>query len=86
MFAQWIFHQIIEDTGIMPSEIAGMEGLKGSSSVKQLIIRVSDQLRAGEIRLIDTTPKESAAKQRLDEHREKLRERYLKTNKDLPDR
>jgi hypothetical protein len=37
--------------GIMPSEIADMEGLKGSSVVRQLIIRVSDQLRAGEIRL-----------------------------------
>jgi hypothetical protein len=33
--------------GIMPSEIAEMGGLKGSSTVRQLIIRVSDQLRAG---------------------------------------
>jgi hypothetical protein len=45
----------------MPSEIAEMEGLKGSSSVRQLIIRVSDQLRAGEIRLIDFTPEKAAA-------------------------
>jgi len=62
--------------GIMPSEIAAMEGLKGSSIVQQLIIRVSDQLRAGEIRLIDTTPEESAAaKLHLDDHRGKRRKR-----------
>jgi hypothetical protein len=62
--------------GIMPSEIAEMEGMKGSSSVRQLIIRVSDQLRAGEIRLIDSTPEEAAAaKLRLDDHREKRKER-----------
>jgi hypothetical protein len=61
---------------IMPSEIAEMEGLKGSSSVRQLIIRVSDQLKAGEIRLIDTTPEESAAaKMRLDAKREKRRKK-----------
>ena len=66
--------------GLRPSEIAEMEGLKGSSSVQQLIIRVSDQLQAGEIRLVETTPEESkAAKARLDTHRKKRRERY-KTN------
>jgi hypothetical protein len=32
--------------GVMPSEIVEMEGLKGSSTVRQLIIRVSDQIRA----------------------------------------
>jgi hypothetical protein len=55
--------------GLRPSEIAEMEGLdKKSSSVRQLIIRVSDQLKAGEICLIETTPEESAAaKARLDE-------------------
>jgi hypothetical protein len=38
-----------------------MEGLdKKSSSVRQLIIRVSDQLKAGEISLIEATPEESA--------------------------
>ena len=63
----------------MPSEIAEMEGLKGSSSVRQLIIRVSDQLKAGEIRLIETTPEESkAAKARLDAFRKKRRERHTK--------
>jgi len=62
--------------GIMPSEIAEMEGLTGSSVVRQLIIRVSDQLRAGEIRLIDATPEEeTAAKKRLEEQREGRRER-----------
>jgi hypothetical protein len=64
--------------GLRPSEIAEMEGLdKKRNSVRQLIIRVSDQLKAGEIRLIETTPEESkAAKARLDEHRKKRRERY----------
>jgi hypothetical protein len=63
--------------GLRPSEIAEMEGMKGSSSVRQLIIRVSDQLKAGEISLIETMPEESkAAKARLDEHRKKRRERY----------
>ena len=66
--------------GIMPSEIAEMEGMKSSSSVKQLIIRVSDQLRAGEIRLIESTPEEDAAvaKSRLEEHRGKRGERQKK--------
>ena len=69
--------------GIMPSEIAEMEGMKGSSAVRQLIIRVSDQLRAGEIRLIDTTPEEeAAAKLRLEEHRKKRRERHEKSKFD----
>jgi hypothetical protein len=58
----------------MPSEIAEMEGLTGSSVVRQLIIRVSDQLRAGEIRLIDATPEEeAAAKKRLDSYRDRKR-------------
>ena len=69
--------------GIMPSEIAAMEGLKGSSIVQQLIIRVSDQLRAGEIRLIDTTPEESAAvKSLLDDDLRKRRERDKRSNVD----
>jgi hypothetical protein len=69
--------------GLMPSQIAEMEGMKGSSAVRQLIIRVSDQLKAGEIRLIDATPEESAAaKLRLDVNNEKRRERYqLKKSK-----
>ena len=45
--------------GLLPSEIARMEGLHGSSSVRELIIRVSDQLRCGEIRLFDATPEEA---------------------------
>ena len=68
--------------GIMPSEIAEMEGMKGSSSVRQLIIRVSDQLRAGEIRLIDSTPEEAAAKVRLDAYREKRREQRERSKSD----
>ncbi|MFX0090791.1 MAG: hypothetical protein ACFFBD_03425 [Candidatus Hodarchaeota archaeon] len=66
--------------GLLPSEIAELEGLdKRSSSVRQLIIRVSDQLAAGEIKLIEVTPEESAAaKARLDEVRRKRRERHSK--------
>lgn len=65
--------------GLRPSEIAEMEGKKNSSSVRQLIIRVSDQLKAGEISFIETTPEESqAAKSRLDEFRKKRRERHNK--------
>jgi len=51
--------------------------MKGSSSVRQLIIRVSDQLHAGEIKLIEVTPEESEiAKSRLDNHRKKRRDRH----------
>ena len=64
---------------LLPSEIAEMEGIEGSSSVRQLIIRVSDQLAAGEINLIEVTPEESAAaKACLDEVRKKRRERHAK--------
>ncbi len=69
--------------GLRPSEICEMEGLdKKNSTVRQLIIRVSDQLKAGEISLIDCTPEESeAAKARLDENRKKRLARHTK-NKD----
>ena len=62
------------------SEIAELEGLdKKSSSVQQLIIRLSDQLKAGEISLIETTPREvEDAKNRLESQREKRRQRYHK--------
>ena len=62
-----------------------MEGLdKKNSSVRQLIIRVSDQLKAGEIRLIETTPEEyAAAKARLDEVRKKRRDRHAKKKQPL---
>ena len=57
---------------LRPSEIAEMEGMKGSSSVRQLIIRVSDQLAAGEISLFETAPDEAeAAKVRLEKHKAK---------------
>ena len=65
--------------GLLPSEIAELEGLMGSSVVRQLIIRVSDQLQAGEICLVDASPEEKKkAKTRLDSHREKRRERYAR--------
>ena len=48
-------------------------------TVRQLIIRVSDQLKAGEIKLIEVSEQESAAaKARLDNHRKKRRERHAK--------
>ncbi len=66
--------------GLRPSEIAEMEGLnKRSSAVRQLIIRVADQLKAGEISLIEVTPEEAqAAKTRLDAHNSKRRERHAR--------
>jgi hypothetical protein len=40
--------------------------------IKELMIRVLDYLKAGEIRFIETTPEESeAANVRLDSHRKK---------------
>jgi hypothetical protein len=70
--------------GLMPGQIAEMEGIKkGSSAVRQLIIRTSDGIRSGEIRLTDCSENEAAeAKKRLDDHREKRRERYARLKKD----
>ena len=66
---------------LLPSEIAEIEGMNGSSSVRQLIIRVSDQLAAGEIKLTEYTKEESqAASERLEEQRAKRRERYIRHN------
>jgi len=58
---------------LRPSEISELEGLdKKNSSVRQLIIRTSDQLQAGELSLIEVTPAEKkAAKARLDTHSKK---------------
>jgi len=59
-----------------------MEGVKDPSAVRGLIIRVSDQLRCGEITLFEKDPEEAeAAKARLEARREKRRERHAK-NKD----
>jgi len=67
--------------GLRPSEIAELEGIKGSSSVRQLIIRVSDQLAAGEISLLEIGPDEAeAAKARLETKNAKRRERYRSKN------
>jgi len=65
---------------LRPSEISELEGVdKKNSSVRQLIIRTSDQLQAGELSLIEVTPAEKeAAKARLDTHRKKRRERHNK--------
>ncbi len=44
-----------------------------------MIIRVSDQLKAGEISLIEVTPEEAqAAKARLDAYHSKRRERHTR--------
>jgi len=66
--------------GLRPSEISELEGMdKKSSSVRQLIIRTSDQLQAGELSLIEVTQEErEAAKARLDTQRKKRRERHEK--------
>jgi hypothetical protein len=65
-----------------PAEIARMEGVKSHSAVRGLIIRVSDQLRCGEINLFEKDPEAAeAAKASLEAKRAKRRERYAK-NKD----
>jgi hypothetical protein len=62
--------------------IARMEGGKNPSSVRGLIIRVSDQLSCGVISLFEKDSEEAeAAKARLDAQRKKRRDRYAK-NKD----
>ena len=65
---------------LRPSEIAEMEGLdRKNSSVRQLINRVSDQLKAGEISLVEVTLEEvQAAKIRLVAHNAKRRERHAR--------
>ena len=70
--------------GLRPCEIAEMEGMdKNKSSVRKLIIRVSDQLKAGEISLIEVTPEEAAqTKARLDAHRQKQRRNHIKKKLD----
>jgi hypothetical protein len=69
--------------GIPPADIAEMEGMeRNNSTVRQLIIRVSDQIRAGEINLIETTPYEAdKSKLRLDNQRKVRRKRYRGRNK-----
>jgi hypothetical protein len=65
-----------------PAEIARMEGVKHPSEVRGLIIRVSDQLRCGEISLFEKDPEAAeAAKGRLETKRTKRRENHSK-NKD----
>lgn len=65
--------------GLRPSEIAEMEGIKGSSSVRQLIIRTADQLQAGEINLIEIVPVEAEkAKARLEARNAARREQYAR--------
>lgn len=59
---------------LTPTQISEIEGLKNADSVSALIIRVSDQLRAGEIELFPVSELEAeAAKSRLDAVRERRR-------------
>ena len=52
---------------IWPAEIARLEGVKYPSEVRGLIIRVSDQLRCGEISLFEVDQEEAeAARARLE--------------------
>ena len=66
--------------GMRPAEISRLEGVKHPSAVRGMIIRVSDQLRGGEISLFeaDDPEKAEAAKDRLEAQRKKRRERYPK--------
>jgi len=67
----FLMNKIFELT---PTQIAEIEGLKNADSVSALIIRVSDQLRAGEIELFPVSEKEALeAKARLDAVRERRR-------------
>jgi len=70
---------------LRPFEISELEGIdKKSSSVRQLIIRTSDQLQAGELSLVEVTPAEKkAAKVRLDTQRKMRRERHNKKTASL---
>jgi len=62
-----------------PAEIARMEGVKDSHGVRGMIIRVSDQLRCGEISLFERDPVEAEeAKARLEAERAQRRKRYAK--------
>jgi hypothetical protein len=62
-----------------PAEIARLEGVKHPSAVRGLIIRVSDQLRCGEISLLEKDPEAAqAAKARVEAKRAKRRENHSK--------
>ncbi len=65
--------------GARPAEIARMEGVKHPSAVRGMIIRVSDQLRSGEISLFEVDQAEAeGAKARLEAKRAQRRERHAK--------
>lgn len=69
---------------LRPAEISRMEGVKHPSALRGLIIRVSDQLRCGEISLFEVDQKEAeAAQARLDAKRAKRRERYARNKEKI---
>jgi hypothetical protein len=67
-----------------PAEIARMEGVKNPSGVRGMIIRVSDQLRCGEISLFEKDPEEAEeSKAKLDAQRKKRRDRHAKNKEKI---
>jgi len=67
-----------------PAEIARMEGVKHPSAVRGMIIRVSDQLRCGEISLFEVDQEAAeAAKDRLEAKRAERRERHAKNKEKI---
>jgi len=67
-----------------PAEIAKVEDVKNPSGVRGMIIRVSDQLRCGEISLFEKDPDEAeAAKACLEAKRKQRRERHAKNKEKI---
>jgi len=61
-----------------------MEGVKNPSGVRGMIIRLSDQLRCGEITLFEKDPEEAeAAKARFEAERTQRRKRYAKNKEKI---
>lgn len=74
------FYLLYQLFDLTPHDIARLEGKNiRPSKVTEMIIRVSDRLRCGEIRLFQVSPKETqASKERLDLERSKQRNRYYR--------
>ncbi len=66
-----------------PTEIAKLEG-KQPHAVRGMIIRVSDQLRAGEISLFEVDQEATeTAKAKLEAQRKKWRDRYARNKEKI---
>ena len=67
-----------------PAEIAKLENVKHPSAVRGMIIRVSDQLRCGEISLLEVDQGEAEeAKARLEAKRAQRRERHARNKEKI---